>query len=103
MEARFLKAAAKEDGEGGAEATAAGTEVPPATTAEPPFGPFWPPPPGGVAAADAAKLLLVLALLPVLPKGGVKRLEGVPVAATEGSSDGAAVAGLALGVNPGKQ
>ena len=54
--------------------------------------------------ADAAKLLLVLVLLPVLPKGGVKRLEGVPVAAaTEGSSDGAAVAGLALGVNPAKK
>ena len=100
MEARFLKAAAKEDGEGGAEAAAAGTVVPPATTAEPPFEPFWPPP-GGVA-ADAGKLPLVLALLPVLPKGGVKRLEGVPVAATEGSSEGAAVAGLALGVNPGK-
>ena len=101
MEARFLKAAAKEDGEGGVEAATAGTVVPPATTAEPPFGPFWPPPPGGVA-AEAAKLLLVLALLPVLPKGGVKRLEGVPVAATEGSSDGAAVAGLALGVKPAK-
>ena len=50
-------------------------------------------------ARPAVKLLLVLALLPVLPKGGVKRLEGVPVAAVEGIS-GAAVVGLAFGLKP---